>query len=281
MCGDTATQVVTIEPPYPTASFTGSADGCAPLTVQFTNTSLLGQSYLWNFGDGGSSTADNPVYTFTVPGTYTVTLTAHGPGGTVNTVVHVDSIVVRPRATAFFIAQPEQVVVPGEPVDFHNLSGNADSFWWDLGDGTTSTEMNPEHTYQQAGGYTVTLVANNMWNCPDTFTVVDAVMGIATGSIAFPNAFTPNGDGPTDGIYDPSSLSNDFFFPVQEGVQDYRLQVFNRWGELVFESTDVRRGWDGYYRGEQAKQDVYAWKAWARFSDGREQKLAGDVTLLR
>ena len=68
---------------------------------------------------------------------------------------------------------------------------------------------------------------------------------------------------------------------MYEGVEDYRLQVFNRWGELVFETTDVKRGWDGYYRGSPAKQDVYAWKAYARFSDGRETTLSGDVTLIR
>lgn len=281
VCSDTATQVVTIEPPYPTAAFIGSGEGCAPLTVQFTNTSLLGEGYLWNFGDGGSSTADDPVYTYTLPGTYTVMLTAYGPGGTVNTAVHIDSIVVHPSATAYFVLQPEEVVVPGQPVYCYNLSGNADSYAWDFGDGTTSALLNPVHTYTDPGSYTVSLIANNAWNCPDTFVVADAVTGIASGEIAFPNAFTPNSDGPTDGLYDPNSMSNDFFFPVQEGVEDYHLQVFNRWGELVFETFDVKQGWDGFYRGQPAKQDVYAWKARARFSDGREETLKGDVTLIR
>ncbi len=281
LCSDTAVQTVTIEPPFPTASFLGSAEGCAPLTVAFTNTSLLGQGYLWNFGDGGSSTADSPVYTYTVPGTYTVMLTAYGPGGTVNTAVHIDSVIVRPNASAYFVLQPGEVVVPGQPVYGHNLSGNADSYLWDFGDGGVSTDVNPMHQYTEPGTYTVSLIADNLWHCPDTFVVVDAVTGIASGSIAFPNAFTPNSDGPTDGIYDPTSVNNDIFFPVHEGVEDYHLQVFNRWGELVFETFDVRQGWDGYYRDQQAKQDVYAWKAHARFSDGREENLKGDVTLIR
>lgn len=280
-CADTVTSSITIMPPVPTASFVGQGEGCEPLTVSFTNTSLLGVSYQWNFGDGGTSTAEHPTYTWNQPGVYTVTLTAFGPGGTVATAVKVDSIVVHPRAEAFFVLQPEEVVVPDQPVFTYNLSANATDFLWDMGDGTTSTALNPVHQYTAPGTYTVTLMANNAWNCPDTFAVEGAVVATAAGDIAFPNAFTPGNSGPTDGVYDPASFENDFFFPVYQGVEQYHLQVFNRWGELVFETTDIRKGWDGYYRGSPAKQDVYAWKARARFSDGRETTMSGDVTLIR
>lgn len=280
-CTDTATQQIVIAPPLPTAGFLGQGEGCAPLTVDFTNTSLLGETYLWNFGDGGTSQAFEPSYTWNTPGTYTVSLTVVAIGGGVNTAIKVDSIVVYPRANAFFTIQPEEVVVPTQPVFTYNLSSNASIFNWDMGDGTLSTELNPVHYYQHAGEFTVTLIANNPWNCPDTFSLEGAVTGLQAGDIAFPNAFTPGNSGPTDGVYDPASFENDFFFPVYEGVEDYHLQVFNRWGELVFESFDVKRGWDGWYRGIPAKQDVYAWKAWAKFSSGEETNLKGDVTLLR
>ena len=281
LCSDTVTQDIEIVPPQPTAGFTGGGDGCAPLTVSFTNTSLGGLTYQWNFGDGGTSSADNPVYTYNVPGTYTVTLTAFGLGGAVNTVSLVNIVVVHPQASAFFVLQPDEVLVPSQPVFTYNLSANASSYWWDFGDGSTSTEENPVHYYASAGVYDVMLIANNEWNCPDTFLLEQATTAIVAGDIAFPNAFTPGNNGPTDGVYDPTSFENDFFFPIYEGVENYQLQVFDRWGELVFESSDVRKGWDGYYRGDPAKQDVYAWKAWARFSDGHETTLSGDVTLLR
>ncbi|MEO8069393.1 MAG: PKD domain-containing protein [Flavobacteriales bacterium] len=280
-CSDTAAQLVEVTPPEPTASFTGGGEGCAPLTVSFTNTSLQGVSYQWNFGDGGTSAAENPVYTYNLPGTYTVSMTAFGVGGTVNTVTQQDIVVVHPRAQAFFVIQPDQVVVPNQPVFTYNLSGNADTYWWDFGDGATSTETDPSHLYTYPDTFDVTLVANNQWNCPDTFLLAAAVIGIANGDLSFPNAFTPGSGGPTDGIYDPQSFNNDFFFPIHEGVESYRLQVFNRWGELVFETTDVAKGWDGWYRDKPAKQDVYAWKAFARFSDGRETVQSGDVTLIR
>ncbi len=280
-CTDTATQEVVITPPLPTASFLGQGEGCAPLTVAFTNTSSQGLSYQWNFGDGGTSTADQPTYTYNVPGTYTVTLTAFGIGGGVATAVKVDSVVVHPRATAFFVLQPEEVVIPSQPVFTYNLSANATSYLWDMGDGTTYDSFNPVHYYTEGGSYDVTLVANNQWNCPDTFRLEAATTAIASGEIQFPNAFTPGTGGPTDGSYDPNSFENDVFFPLHEGVEKYRLEIFNRWGELLFVSEDVHKGWDGWYRGQPAKQDVYVWKCHATFSDGRETVLKGDVTLLR
>lgn len=280
-CTDTATQTITISPPLPTASFLGQGEGCAPLTVQFTNTSLQGLSYQWNFGDGGTSTADNPTYIYNVPGVYTVSMTAFGIGGGTNTAVKVDSVVVHPNANAYFVLQPDNVIVPSQPVFTYNLSANATSFVWDFGDGTSSIEFDPLHYYTRGGTFDVTLIANNEWNCADTFTVIGATTGEETGDLEFPNAFTPNGGGPTDGVYDAQSYENDFFFPKYAGVEKYNLEIFNRWGELVFASSDVRRGWDGWYKGQPAKQDVYVWKCQATFSDGRETVLKGDVTLLR
>jgi PKD repeat protein len=140
-CTDTLTQPVEVTPPMPTASFIGAGEGCQPLTVSFTNTSLLGLSYLWNFGDGGTSTADSPTYTWNQPGTYAVSVTAFGPGGTVSTAVKIDSVIVHPRAVAYFVLQPDEVVVPSQPVFTYNLSANATDYLWDFGDGVTSTEL--------------------------------------------------------------------------------------------------------------------------------------------
>ncbi len=279
MCSDTASTLIMIQSPVPMASFMGSGSGCTPLTVSFDNTSLQAMSYQWQFGDGGMSTADDPTYIYNVPGTYTVSLIAYGVGGEVNTAVKVDSIVVHPRANAYFVLQPEAVVVPNQPVFTYNLSSFADQFTWDMGDGTITSVFAPQHLYTQPGTYDVMLVANNQWDCPDTFVVVGAVEGSAAGDLQFPNAFAPGNSGPTDGVYEPHD--NTHFHPHFSGVERYRLEVFNRWGELVFITEDIRKGWDGYYRGKPAKQDVYVWKAHARFSDGREEVLKGDVTLLR
>ncbi|MDQ3193114.1 MAG: gliding motility-associated C-terminal domain-containing protein [Bacteroidota bacterium] len=104
---------------------------------------------------------------------------------------------------------------------------------------------------------------------------------IATGNILVPTAFTPNSSGPSGGSYNPNSLDNTVFFPYTVGVDDFHMMIFNRWGELIFETFDLKIGWDGYYRGQLSKQDVYVWKINARFNDNRVFSKAGDVTLLR
>ena len=175
---------------------------------------------------------------------------------------------------------PDEVSVPGEPIYCINLSQNATSYEWDFGDGETSTLENPEHFYQEVGLYIITLTANNEFDCPTTYSLPEPFTAKADGDIVFPNAFTPNNSGANGGSYDNINYSNDVFFPIHKGVIEYQLQIFNKWGELLFESVDVKIGWDGYYKGEVCKQDVYAWKVKARFVDGEEVIKAGDVTLL-
>lgn len=281
LCSDATTQTIEILPPNPIADFLGPADGCAPLTVEFEDLSQYATGWVWQFGDGGSATVANPAYTFQNPGSYTVTLTVNGIGpGTSDQITQEAIIEVYPRAVAAFTITPTQISVPGDPVNTINLSENATEYLWDFGDGNTSTEENPVHYYQEEGIFTIELTANNEFDCPSTHRWVDAIFAQPDGEIVFPNAFTPTSSGPNGGLYDPTLYNNDIFFPLHKGVTEYRLQIFNRWGELLFESDDVNVGWDGYYRGELCKQDVYAWKVRARFSNGESIVKAGDVTLL-
>ncbi|HAS36781.1 MAG TPA: pkd domain containing protein, partial [Flavobacteriales bacterium] len=164
-----------------------------------------------------------------------------------------------------------------------NLSQNADQYVWDFGDGTTSTEEDPEHYYQEPGWYTVRLLTDNEFGCPDSFVIDEAVFADNKGSIEFPTAFIPDPSGPNGGSYDPNSFRNDIFFPVFEGVIEYHLMIFNRWGEIIFETKEIGRGWDGYHQltGQILQQDVYVWRANVTFANQQTQELAGEVTLLR
>ncbi|CAG5086904.1 hypothetical protein CRYO30217_03325 [Parvicella tangerina] len=279
-CSDTSTQTITIIPPLPEPHIYGSGEGCRPVTIQFYDSSLYVDSYYWDFGDGGFSTLQNPYYTYHQAGDYTVTVTLTGPGG-VETFVMMDSVHVYEYAVAFFQYAPSEVYVPDEPVQFYNLSSYSDDYIWDFGDGNTTTDEHPEHFYANEGLYDITLIANNANNCPDTVTFEQAVLAETGGEIEFPNAFTPNTSGPTGGSYDPSSVDNDVFFPVFKGVEDYHLSIFNRWGELIFESFDVAVGWDGYYREQLCQQDVYIWKARVKYTNGNEETYVGEIHLLR
>jgi hypothetical protein len=101
------------------------------------------------------------------------------------------------------------------------------------------------------------------------------------GEIAFPNAFKWNQSGPTGGYWNESSLNDNIFRPFFNNVISYNLQIFNRWGVLVFESNDIYKGWDGYFgSGNLGVQGVYVWRAKGQYADGAYFDKVGDVTFL-
>ena len=281
ICADAHTEQINILSPNPVASFIGSGSGCAPLMVEFTNNSNHGAGYVWNFDDDQMTSEESPLHVFTRPGTYNVSLTVIGYEGQEDQVIHYGAVEVFPSATAAFVNSPTEVIVPDQPVEFVNLSDDASiEFLWNFGDGQVSTEPDPIHFYTEPGIYDVTLTANNEFNCPTSYTLEHAVEATTGGFMEFPTAFTPIYGGGNGGAYDPAALDNDIFHPHHTGIVEYELIVFNKWGELIFRSTDVYIGWDGYYEGVLARQDVYAWKASAQFSNGHRVTKAGDVTLI-
>ncbi|RMG54101.1 MAG: PKD domain-containing protein, partial [Bacteroidetes bacterium] len=152
-----------------TVDFTASPQtGCtAPLNVTFTSSvSPAGSyAYLWDFGDGTTSSAPNPSHIYTVTGDYTVTLTVTDPSGCQET-VQKDNFVLINTPTADFQAL-NTTVCTGQPVLFENLSSGADGYIWTFGDGNTSTATHPTHIYNAPGTYPVSLTANNSAGCSD------------------------------------------------------------------------------------------------------------------
>jgi gliding motility-associated-like protein len=280
LCTDTTAQSITIIPPAPVALFEGNGEGCVPLTVTLNNLSQYADSYEWFFSDGGYTTSDNPVYTFYQAGIFGATLVVHGFDGTNDTLELSNLFIAHANAVASFTVNPNQVVIPDQPVLCQNVSDNATIFEWSFGDGFSSNEVSPKHFYDTEGVFSIQLIANNEFNCPDTLTLVDVVFAYGDGYLEYPNAFTPNSSGPTDGYYDPYGYTNDIFCPLHKGVVLYELQIFNKWGEQIFETNDIHRGWDGYYRGVLSKEDVYAWKVAVTFSNGTSKIMTGDLTLL-
>lgn len=156
---DTVVVTGDIEPPV--AEFIGKPLwGCAPLTVQFTDLSTgVIDSWVWAFGDGGTSTEQNPQHTYLSSGYYTISLTAIGPGGQ-DSEVKLSYFTVLNTPVAKFTATPDHGESPLE-VQFTDRSDDPLSWLWDFGDGSTSTEQNPAHTYTTTGEYEVTLTVAN------------------------------------------------------------------------------------------------------------------------
>ncbi|MDF2437336.1 MAG: hypothetical protein K0Q95_1712 [Bacteroidota bacterium] len=285
-CGASITDsaTVTFNPPPVIALSSDTNSVCVPDVVQFNDSSITGNvndpiiSWYWNFGDGTSSTLQNPTHTYPSAGTFPVTVTVTTSGGCTNNNGSAPYIInAHPYPVAAFTLNATYFNLPYDQLIATNQSVGATTYVWNFGDGGTSTAMNPTYLYSEVGIYPVMMIASNNFGCSDT-----AYSQVETNAdVIFPNVFTPNPEGPSGGFYDITSLTNDIFFPYTSGVTEFKLQIFNRWGELIFETFDVKQGWDGYYRGQLCQQDVYIWKAYLKLNNGRTFNKTGDVTLLR
>jgi PKD repeat protein len=279
-CSGTDTiHIKVIMPAAPVADFKPDTVGCSPLYIQFKNMSENGETYLWDFGDKTYSVEQNPSHTYHVPGNYLVKLTVNNITGESS---HFAEVTVYQNPTAVFSVYPTDVINNSQIVTFTNYSYNGDSYLWDFGDGFTSSEENPWHKYESAGIYDVFLTVISKDGCIDSMKYESpVVVDFKTGNIKFPNVFKWNGSGPTGGYWNENNVDDHVFRPFFTNVIEYQLQIFNRWGVLVYVSTELLKGWDGYFgNGHLALQGVYVWKVIGQYANGTYFTKVGDVTFL-
>ncbi|PSK94047.1 gliding motility-associated-like protein [Taibaiella chishuiensis] len=264
---DTLIRTFSFEQLFVNAAFQLPDTFCAGDTLRITNSSVNGTSYNWTFGDGSNSTDQHPSHIFQSPGTYTIRLVSSNP----NSCNKVDSasrtITINPNPKAAFSYTP---LIPetNVPTRFVNQSQNAVRYQWSFGDGGGSVEINPEHQYARTGSYTVCLTAYNTVGCSDK--VCKTVQADVLPLVDVPTGFSPNGDG-----------SNDILYVRGYSIATMDFKIFNRWGELVFQSQNQNKGWDGTYKGKAQEMDAYAYTLQVTFLDGSTQNKRGNVTLLR
>lgn len=253
------------------ARFSTPAFGCAPYTARFTNTSLGGQTFFWDFGDGSTSTATNPTHFYPNVGTYTVRLTANDPNTCNLTDDTTFTITVSPLPTSVFSYSP-QPPQPNMAISFTNNSLGATYYKWIFGDGdslmTFRRDTIVRHIYNETRVFNACLVAYNEFGCADTSCV--SIDSKVEPLADVPNAFSPNGDG-----------KNDVLYVRGFGIGKMLFRIYNRWGVLVFETADRTKGWDGRYKGAIQAQDVYHYTLDIEFTDGQRFRKSGDITLLR
>lgn len=262
---------VTVMPLPPTAFTADATVGCQPFTVNFSETNPLeGQSYQWDFHDGNWASGNHVTHTFEDYGIYSVTLTATSFFGCVNSQTISNMITVYPKPKAAFEFSPR---APNTltTIHFNNYSSTQYAAHWDFGDGNTSNHINALHTFANDGTHTVELIAETQYGCKDTTYRDIKVDEVST--LYIPNAFTPDGDG-----------LNDIFIPVGQELDNdaYHLIIFNRWGQIVFETQDANKGWDGRDRkGNMAPIGTYTWVLQYRETGSYIKKKTGTVNLIR
>ena len=195
---------------------------------------------------------------------------------------YVSSVSVYENPAANFSLYPTDVINNSQVVIFTNFSFYGVSYLWNFGDGSTSVEESPWHKYESSGIYYVTLTVTSEDGCIDSMKYKSPVnVSYSEGEIKFPNVFKWNLTGPTGGYWEDNQINDNVFRPFSENIIEYKLQIFNRWGVLIYESYDLHKGWDGYFgNGKLAVQGVYVWKVTGRFANGVYFNKVGDVTFL-
>lgn len=257
--------------PLVDALFTTPPSGCAPYNAVFTNNSLGGQQFLWSFGDGTTSTAINPSKVYATPGTYTIRMIAID-SSTCNIIDSTQQTIIvsgKPRADFTYSPNPpEENII----TTFTNLSDIVPQYKWLFGDGdsllTFRRDTTVRHQYIQTGTYNACIVAINQFGCPDT--VCKPIQAIVNPLLDVVSAFTPNGDG-----------VNDRAVVFGYGVSKMTFRIYNRLGQLMFETADVRNGWDGKFKGKAQPMDAYGFTLDAELISGEKVKRSGSITLIR
>ena len=257
--------------------------GCEPLTVKFSDASTSkALTSSWTFSDGSQSAlTDSVTMTFSNPGCYNVILVSEFVNGCKDSIPRSNIVCVNPVPKADFDWGPKNATVIEPFIEFDDKSINATSLVWNFDRGAvpiTSSDENPFVTFtsSEKGVYNVCLMATNgaCFNeiCKDV-TILDNF------SVFVPNAFTPDGDGLND-VFFPNGKSHDNL----EGLDQYGFMIFNRWGELIWETTTPYQPWDATDQktGNVVMQDVYVWKvnAWDHV-EGTLKTYYGHISVLR
>ena len=250
---------------------------CAPFNAQFIDQSTAETTiyYNWDFGDGGTSTDQNPTHLYPNVGNYPVTLSIRTLNGCVDTLTLLqdDLVNVRPKPTSSFTVTPDYTDICNSSIQFIDQSiGGADWFYWY--DDTTlysTGAQSPYHTYVTPGNHYPYQIVTNEFGCKDTSS---SQLFIEPFTVFAPNTFTPDGD----------EFNNIFLPIVYLHVEEWHMEIFDRWGEIIWESYDVNVGWDGIGPNGRVVQDGgYVWKVVYVSCEPHnpEKMITGHINVLR
>lgn len=259
-CVDTMVTTISI-PPLPEPAFDYFSAVCDSV-VEFSNESRHSVRYLWEFGDSNTTQEEEPFHSYSFSGYVPVTLTAISPYG----------CEVKLQKNIFFISSKEPYFDAALDscsgvYSFFNVTKGAAYYHWDFGDGNTSDVKSPTYKYPQEGDHLVKLTVNGESQCADSVGKVLNYESPLGEKLFIPNSFTPNGDGVND------LFSMSVFRPCDV----YKLSIFNRWGQKVFEVNDASDFiWDGTFNGEKLAEDVYVY-----LLESNNSFRQGTLTILR
>jgi gliding motility-associated-like protein len=261
----------------PVADFHASDyQSCEPASIYFTNSSENCSDCMWDFGNGQTSSDQNPIVVYKTAGNYTVTLKCNS-GSLSSSIKKIITVLPKPNA-AFMLKTPNNLFV-GENIEFVFTGSKTNDNIWNFGDGNSAKGLNPDNIYENPGKFRVNLISFQA-ECTDTF-FSDLVIKDEKYKISAPTAFTPDISGPSGGYWKSESKPNSIFYPVLNyQTTDFKLKIFDKFGNLIFFSNNPDIGWDGWYNGKPASSNVYIWECEVKFIDGEKFLKKGNITLL-
>jgi gliding motility-associated-like protein len=273
-CRDTMRQSFIIQP-LPFARFDVEPI-CENTTVDYTSASGSPSgiiiAYKWNFHNSFSSDLKDTSVFYSKADNYIIKHWVQNQYGCEDSIEKL--LLVKQRAIANFDFEPKPATISTPIIRFTDKSSNTSIWEWDFGDfGFTENVQNPVHEYKDTGWYRVILIANNDVNCPDT--IMKLVFIKPEVRVYLPNAFTPQGFDDLNSTFKPVGILN--------GTIEYTLQIFNRWGEMLYESDDIDKPWDGTIRDGKVQCQAGAYLYIIRLMDvNRELHVyKGTVNLIR
>jgi gliding motility-associated-like protein len=275
-CEDELEQVIPYYPVPPLIIVEPSSFiGCAPASIRFVNLSVpIDDSYeiIWDFGDGNIGDAISPTHIFEEPGVYDIRIDITSPIGCETSAEFPAWITVEPSPEADFDFNPKELSSFEKTVNFIDLSQRASSWQWTFDDEGVLFDQNPTFTFQDTGVHRVELIVLHPSGCPDT--IVKFIDVVPVNTYYLPTAFTPNGDGRNDGFGGVGFV---------EGMTNFSMSIWNRWGEQVFFTEDPRDSWNGQKdnTGQVCPEAVYVYQVSYEAPRGKKEEVKGYVTLIR
>ena len=276
VCGaqQSDTAHVNVYLPPSTDIFAHGTSGCEEITVDFSYT--YDQNYIytfeggyWNIG-GDHYGEQNPSVTYTSSILEYVTLSLVFDNGCTFDFDTTIAMTVHSNPDGDFYYNPKPAL-ENEETEFIDITyGNTQEWEWYVEGQFISNDERPTYVFEQQGEFEVTQIITDENGCMDTTTKIVEVIG--TYTVFVPNAFTPDGNG-----------HNNTFKPYVDNVDpdQYRFMIYNRWGEMIYETEVIDNAWDGTYLGENVRDGVYIWKVLVTDNVGIEHEYVGHVTLLR
>ena len=277
-CKDTIQQNVLVNP-YPKAAINFSPTAaCRPATINFSGaTSTIDEGTItkwdWELLNSGDTSAEEFSWIYTHAGTYSVSLSVTSDKGCTTKEIFNNIVTVYDLPTADFDATPDSVSSIHPDVRFTNLSSKGAFYTWTFGDGSpASNSFNTQHTYSDTGTFMVNLTVTDTKGCVNI--ISRKVYVFPDYTVFIPEIFSPNGDG-----------LNDVFKPIGvfTGVVYYEMTVFNRWGEVIFNTKDLETGWNGRTGniGEWAPTGAYVYVIKIKGYDKSITNIDGVINVAR